>query len=130
MSRLTRDGTAEPASRDQILRHEQRGQEEIHFSCSADHVQDWQPYPVDPYSCYMCDHTTVPRQKGESQTNRTKQMLPQGRRGEEEQWNKGTRRTGEEEQEEVGEGGETPGNLPNHYIYEHMSISRPCGYKT
>ena len=27
-----------------------------HFSCSADHVQDWQPYPVDPYSCYMCDH--------------------------------------------------------------------------
>ena len=24
---------------------------------SADHVQDWQPYPVDPYSCYMCDRT-------------------------------------------------------------------------
>ena len=23
------------------------------FSCSADHEQDWQPYPVDPYSCYM-----------------------------------------------------------------------------
>ena len=22
----------------------------------ADHEQDWQPYPVDPYSCYMCDH--------------------------------------------------------------------------
>ena len=20
-------------------------------------VQDWQPYPVDPYSYYMCDHT-------------------------------------------------------------------------
>ena len=36
MSRLTRDGTAEPVSRDQILRHA-RG-------------QDWQPYPVDPYS--------------------------------------------------------------------------------
>ena len=54
MSRLTRDGTAEPVSRDQILRHEQRGQGNIHFSCSADHVQDWQPYPVDPYSCYMC----------------------------------------------------------------------------
>ena len=50
MSRLTRDGTAEPVSRDQILRHE-RGQGNIHFSCSADHVQDWQPYPVDPYSC-------------------------------------------------------------------------------
>ena len=23
----------------------------------ADHVQDWQPYPVDPYSCCMSDHT-------------------------------------------------------------------------
>ena len=31
--------TAEPVSRDQILRHE-REQENIHFSCSADHVQD------------------------------------------------------------------------------------------
>ena len=31
----------------------------IHFLCSADHVQDWQPYPVDPYSCYMCDHTYI-----------------------------------------------------------------------
>ena len=57
MSRLTRDGIAEPVSRDQILRHEERGQGNIHFYCSADHVQDWQPYPVDPYSCYMCDHT-------------------------------------------------------------------------
>ena len=53
MSRLTRDGTAEPVSRDQILRHE-RGQGNIHFLCSADHdEQDWQPYPVDPYPCYM-----------------------------------------------------------------------------
>ena len=56
MGRLTRDGTAELVSRDQILRHE-RGQENNHFSCSADHVEDWQPYPVDPYSCSMCDHT-------------------------------------------------------------------------
>ena len=47
MSRLTRNGTAEPVSRDQILRHEQRGQGNIHFSCSADHEQDWQPYMVD-----------------------------------------------------------------------------------
>ena len=46
MSRLTQDGTAEPVSRDQILRHE-RGQGNIHFSCSADHEQDWQPYPGD-----------------------------------------------------------------------------------
>ena len=55
MSRLTRDGIAEPVSRDQILRRE-RGQGNIHFPCSADHVQDWQPYPVDLYSCYICDH--------------------------------------------------------------------------
>ena len=56
MSRLTLDGTADPASRDQILRRE-CGQGNIDFPCSADHVQDWQPYPVDPYSCYVCDHT-------------------------------------------------------------------------
>ena len=53
MSRLTRDGTAEPVSRDQILGRG-RGQGNIHFPCSADHDQDyyWQPYPVDPYCCY------------------------------------------------------------------------------
>ena len=56
MSRLTRGGTAEPVSRDQILRRK-RGQGNINFPCSADHEQDWQPYPVDPYSCDMCDHT-------------------------------------------------------------------------
>ena len=38
------------------FRHE-RGQGNIHFFCSADDVQDWQPHPVDPHSCYMCDHT-------------------------------------------------------------------------
>ena len=58
MSRLTRDGAAEPVSRDQILRYE-RGQGNIHFSCSPDHVQDWQPYPVDPYSCYVCDNSRL-----------------------------------------------------------------------
>ena len=46
MSRLTPDGTAEPISRGQILRHA-RGQGDINFPCSADHEQDWQPYPVD-----------------------------------------------------------------------------------
>ena len=57
ISRLTRDGTAEIVSRDQILRRE-RGQGNIRFPCSADRKQDWQPYPVDPYTCYMmCDHT-------------------------------------------------------------------------
>ena len=34
MSRLTRYGTAEPVSRDQILRRE-RGQGSIHFPCST-----------------------------------------------------------------------------------------------
>ena len=56
MSRLTRDGTAEPVSRDQILRHV-RGQGNIPFPCSADHEQDWQPYPVDPHSAICDDHT-------------------------------------------------------------------------
>ena len=46
MSKLTRDGTAEPDSRDQTLRRE-RGQQIINFPCSAaDHEQDWQPCPV------------------------------------------------------------------------------------
>ena len=58
MSRLARDGTAEPVSRGQILRRE-RGQGNIKFPCSADNEQDWQPYPVDPYSCYMCYHTYI-----------------------------------------------------------------------
>ena len=43
ISRLTWDGTAEHVSQDQILRRE-RGQG--NFPCSADHEQDWQPYPV------------------------------------------------------------------------------------
>ena len=46
MSRLTGDGTAEPVSRDQILRRGW-GQGKKHFPCSADHEQDWQPYPVE-----------------------------------------------------------------------------------
>ena len=41
MTRLTRDGTAEPISPDQILRRE-RGQGNIHFPCLADYEQDWQ----------------------------------------------------------------------------------------
>ena len=56
MSRLTWDGTAEPVSRDQILRHA-RGQGNINFPCSVDHEQDWQPYPVDPYSARCDDYT-------------------------------------------------------------------------
>ena len=54
----TRDGTAEPVSRDQILRHA-RGRGNINFPCSADDEQDWQPYPVDPYSAICDDHTYI-----------------------------------------------------------------------
>ena len=58
MGGLTRDGTAQPVSRDQILRRE-RGHGNTHFLCSADHAQDWQPHPVDSYSCYMYGHTYI-----------------------------------------------------------------------
>ena len=33
-----------------------RGQGNIHTPCPADHEQDWQPYPVDPYSAIYDDH--------------------------------------------------------------------------
>ena len=45
MSKPTRDGTAEHVLRKQIHKHEP-GQGNIHFPCSAEHEQDWQPYPV------------------------------------------------------------------------------------
>ena len=76
MSRLARDGTAEPVSRDQILRHE-RGQGKIIFpvqlitsrignlrvvtnenqyfeiqNLEILEFWNWQNYPVDPYPCY------------------------------------------------------------------------------
>ena len=57
MSRLTLDGMAEPVSRDQVLRRE-RGQGNVNFPCLADHGQDWQPYPVDPYSATVSDDYT------------------------------------------------------------------------
>ena len=54
MRRLTRDGTAEPVSRDQIIRRE-RGQGKFHFPCLADHEQD----------CFKMTgvgtHTMIPR---------------------------------------------------------------------
>ena len=46
-------------SRDQILRHE-REQKNIHFPCSADHEQDWQPYRlIHTLAICMCDHTYI-----------------------------------------------------------------------
>ena len=71
------DGTTETVSRDQILRHE-RGQGNINFPCSADHEQDWQPYPVDPYSGYMCDHTYIHAPSGQSRVYRVTQMRTDG----------------------------------------------------
>ena len=64
MSRLTRDGTPKPVSRDQILRRE-RGQGNINFPCSADHEQDWQPYPVDTCDdhTYIQDQSQKPQQE-------------------------------------------------------------------
>ena len=42
MSGLMReDGTAETLSRDQIIRRNAYREINIHFPCSADHVQDW-----------------------------------------------------------------------------------------
>ena len=60
MSRLTWDGTAEPVSRAQILRHV-RGQGNIHFPCPADHEQDWQPFSLSmEMSRLTRDGTTEP----------------------------------------------------------------------
>ena len=56
MGRLARDGTAEPVSRDRILKHVRR-QGNIHFPCSPDHEQDRHPYPVDPNSAICDNHT-------------------------------------------------------------------------
>ena len=55
---MTRDGTAEPFSRDQILRRE-RGQGKPHFPWLADHGQNSQPYPVDQYFAESTGHTYI-----------------------------------------------------------------------
>ena len=56
---LTLDGTAEPVSRDQILRRGQR-QGKNNFPYSADHEQDCQPYLVDLTLAICDDHTYTP----------------------------------------------------------------------
>ena len=53
MSRLTRDGSAEPPSRETKFSGANGYGEIFVFSCSADHEQGWQPYPVDPYPLYV-----------------------------------------------------------------------------
>ena len=57
MSRLTRDGTAEPISRDQILRHG-RGQGSIIFPVQLTTSRIGN-YPLDPYSAICDDFTCV-----------------------------------------------------------------------
>ena len=61
MSRLTRDGTAEPLSRDQILRRERGQGRKCSFFLFADdgHEQDWQPYPVDPSLAIYDEHIYI-----------------------------------------------------------------------
>ena len=54
---IARDGTAESVSRYDTKLSHAYGDREIRFSCSADDEQDWQPYPVDPYSATCDDHT-------------------------------------------------------------------------
>ena len=44
-----RVGTAEPVSRDHILRRE-RGHGKNNFPCLVNPEKDWQAYPVDPHS--------------------------------------------------------------------------------
>ena len=80
-----RDGTAELISRDQTLRHA-RGQGNIIFSCPADHEQDWQPYPVDPYSAICDDHTytyyiIIDRHAGTPDKNKTNLVLVHTKKG-------------------------------------------------
>ena len=59
---MTRDGTAEPVSRDQSLRRV-RGQGNNNFLSSANHEEDQQPYPVDSYSAICDDHTYTQQSK-------------------------------------------------------------------
>ena len=56
MSRLTRDGTTELVLRD--IFSGRTGTRIFSFSCSADHEQEWQPYPVDSNSAIICVMTT------------------------------------------------------------------------
>ena len=80
MSRLIRDGTAKPVLRDQILRRE-RGQGNNHFPCAADHDQDWQIYPVDPYSAIFSDDHTYIHDRRYFQHAHFIQIVDVGKRG-------------------------------------------------
>ena len=60
MSWLTRDGTVESVSRETKFSGANGNREMFaFFPCSAHHEQEWQPYPVDPYSAICDDHTYI-----------------------------------------------------------------------
>ena len=81
MSGLTQDGMAEPISRDQILRRE-RGQEKNSSSCSVDHEQGWQHYPVNvcmyghTYSKSIMDQPGKVANPARGQLNRENEYFP------------------------------------------------------
>ena len=65
-------GMAEPILRNQIIRCEW-GQGNINFPCStADHEQDWQPYPVDPHSAIFSPMGVENEQAGSGRNGRTR----------------------------------------------------------
>ena len=43
--------------RTRLERPDSQARTGVHFPCSADHEQDWQPYPFDAYSAICDDHT-------------------------------------------------------------------------
>ena len=56
MSRLTREGRLNPSHETNSQARTGTGEYSFHFPYfpySADHEQDWQPYPVDPYSAIV-----------------------------------------------------------------------------
>ena len=60
MSRVTRGGTGEPVSRDQLSGGANEDREVSIFLVQlTTSKQDWQPYIVDPYSAISDDHTYI-----------------------------------------------------------------------
>ena len=80
MSRPTRKGTAEPVSRDQILRRE-RGQGNINFPCSAHHERDWQPYQDDPYFAICVEYRLCVTIHNKERENQKKQKQKKQTKG-------------------------------------------------
>ena len=52
-----RDSSRVPRRRPFIYLNHHTPSDQSRVPCSADHEQDWQPYPVDPYSAICDDHT-------------------------------------------------------------------------